>query len=68
MKAIHVVLAALGGAVVGAAAALLTAPQSGTKTREDVVDFLRSHCPGMKERNLNNLAERIVEEIRETEK
>lgn len=68
MKAYHVILAAVGGALVGAAAALLTAPKSGTETRETVRDFLRSHCPGMKERHLNSLAEKIVDEIREAEK
>lgn len=67
MKAYHVILAAVGGALVGAAAALLTAPQSGDKTRVTVRDFLRSHCPGMKEHRINNLAEKIAEEIREAE-
>ena len=67
MKAYHVALAALGGALVGAAAALLTAPQSGEKTRKDVRNFLKEHCPGMKEHRLSNLAEKIAEEIREAE-
>lgn len=67
MKAYHVALAAIGGALVGAAAALLTAPQSGDKTRSDVRNFLKEHCPGMKEHRLANLAEKIAEEIREAE-
>lgn len=67
MKLYHVILAAVGGALVGAATALLTAPQSGDKTRETISEYLRSHFPGLKEHRINNLAEKIAEEIREAE-
>ena len=47
MKSVNYLLAALGGAGVGAAAAILLAPQKGSDTRESIVDFVKSHCPKM---------------------
>lgn len=65
MKALHLVLAAVGGAAVGAAAALLLAPEKGSDTRKSIIDFVKSHCPMMKESKLEKLADRISEEIKE---
>ncbi|MBP2691074.1 MAG: YtxH domain-containing protein [Muribaculaceae bacterium] len=65
MKAVNFALAILGGAVAGAAAALLFAPQKGSDTRESIVDFVKSHCPAMKESKLQQLADRISDEIKE---
>lgn len=65
MKALPIVVAALGGALVGAAAALLLAPAKGSETRETIKGFIRSHVPGIKERELESLADQIAEEIKE---
>lgn len=65
MKAVNFALAILGGAVAGAAAALLFAPQKGSDTRESIVDFVKSHCAAMKESKLQQLADRISDEIKE---
>ena len=65
MKSVNYLLAALGGAVVGAAAAILLAPQKGSDTREAIVDLVKSHCPKMKESKLQQLADKISDEIKE---
>ncbi len=65
MKTFPLIAAALGGALVGAAAALLLAPQSGSETRDAIRDFIKSHVPNIKERDLNELADQIAEEIKD---
>ena len=65
MKALPLVAAALGGALVGAAAALLLAPQKGSETREAIKDFILSHVPGIKASELEGLADQIADEIKD---
>ena len=65
MKGLPIVIAALGGALVGAAAALRLAPAKGSETRDAIKDFIRSHIPGIKDKELESLADQIAEEIKE---
>lgn len=65
MKALPIVAAALGGALVGAAAALLLAPRKGSETREAIKDFILSHVPGIKASELESLADQIADEIKD---
>lgn len=65
MKAKHLVLAAAGAAVVGAIIGHLTAPRRGKETRENILDFIRSHYPGMKEKRIEALADQIAKDINE---
>lgn len=65
MKTLPIFLAALGGALAGAAAALLLAPAKGSDTRAAIKGYIRSHVPGIKEQDLESLADQIAEEIKE---
>lgn len=63
MKPVHVAIAAAGGALVGAAAALLLAPKTGAATRQDIVDFIKTHCPLLKNKKVAELAEQIEADL-----
>lgn len=63
MKALPMILALAGAAAVGAAAGILLAPRKGEETRENIKDFLKSHCPLMKEKRLEALADQIAAEM-----
>lgn len=65
MKGLSIIIAALGGALVGAATALLLAPAKGSETRKAIKDYIRSHVPGIKDSELETLADQIAEEIKE---
>lgn len=65
MKATNVLLCVAGGLAVGAALGVLFAPRSGNETREAIRDYIKARCPGMKEKRLNALAQKISEEIKE---
>ncbi|MDO4320868.1 MAG: YtxH domain-containing protein [Bacteroidales bacterium] len=68
MKGLNLVLAAAGGAIVGAAVALLFAPEKGEKTREGIKDFVKSHCPFVKESEIDKIADQIEAKIDEVKK
>lgn len=63
MKGVHVALAILGGAVAGATAALLLAPDKGSETRKAIKDFVKSHCPSCKDASLEEIADQIAAKI-----
>lgn len=65
MKGSELLCAALGGAIVGAAAALLFAPQKGSDTRESIKEFIKKHYPTIKHDKLDKLADKIESEIGE---
>jgi gas vesicle protein len=65
MKLYHLALATLGGAAVGAAAALLLAPQKGSDTREAIKNYIKCHCKSLNCNcdKLNDIADKIANEI-----
>lgn len=68
MKGINLVLAAAGGVIVGAAIALLYAPEKGEKTRRNIVDFVKSHCPYVKQSEVEKIADEIEATIETAKK
>ncbi len=65
MKALEITLAAIGGAVVGAAAALLLAPQEGKRTRKQIREFVREKCPFAKENQVEQIADELEDKLKE---
>ena len=63
MKPLQIVLAAFGGASVGAAAGLLFAPDKGENTRADIVKFLNEKGIRLKKSKVEQLADAIAEDL-----
>lgn len=61
MKNLDIVLAVVGGALVGASLGLLFAPKKGEDTRSEIMDYLKSKGINLKRSKLEQLVDEIEE-------
>ncbi len=67
MKNFNVIAAFVGGAIVGAAAGLLFAPQKGSDLRKKIMDSLRKRGIRLNHKEMDNLVDEIAEELQTNE-
>ena len=65
MKSLSILAAFLGGAVVGAAAGVLLAPEKGEDTRNKIVDALRKRGIKLSRTEMEDLVDEIAAEVKE---
>ena len=65
MKSLSILAAFLGGAVVGAAAGVLFAPERGEDTRNKIVDALRKRGIKLSRTGVEDLVDEIAAEVKE---
>ena len=65
MKSLSILAAFLGGAVVGAAAGVLFAPERGEDTRNKIVDALRKRGIKLSRTEMEDLVDEIAAEEKE---
>lgn len=63
MKALNCLLAFVGGAVVGAIAGLLLAPEKGSDLRDKIAEALRKRGIRLSTKEMDNLIDEIAEEL-----
>lgn len=66
MKCLEIALAAVGGAVIGAAAAMLLAPQSGVRTRAQIRRFVREKFPNACDCHVEVMADDLESRMKES--
>lgn len=64
MKGLSVFAAFIGGAVVGAAAGLLFAPEKGEDTRAKIVEALRKKGISLSRNDMEDLVDEIAAEVK----
>ena len=64
MKGLNVLAAFLGGAVVGAAVGILSAPEKGEDTRQKIADILRKKGIRLNRNEMEDLVDEIASEIK----
>ena len=65
MKSLSILAAFLGGAVVGAAAGVLFAPERGEDTRNKIVDALRKRGIKLSRTEMEDFVDEIAAEVKE---
>lgn len=70
MRAMNILAAFLGGAIVGAGAALLFAPEKGEDLRGQIKTLLKKYgvCKCTREEELEDIVDQIAAEIKEVKK
>lgn len=63
MKNLDIVLAVVGGALVGASLGLLFAPKKGEDLRDDIAAYLKSKGITIKKKKLDQLVEELEEVV-----
>jgi gas vesicle protein len=65
MKAINILAAFLGGAVVGAAVGVLFAPEKGADTRSKIAEALRKKGIRLNREEMDSLVDDIADELQD---